>query len=441
MGVVQRVTIPYAPRAAFKPFHNRQKRWGSLVVHRRGGKTVASVNDLIKGALTCQRPDPRFAYIAPLYKQAKDVAWQYVKYYSLAVPGAVAHESELRVDYPNGGRVRLYGADNPDALRGIYLDGVVLDEYADMNPRIWGEIIRPALSDRKGWAVFIGTPKGRNAFFDIHEMARQDPDWFALTLPASESGLIDMDELADARKTMTQEQYDQEYECSFTAAILGAYYGKDIAQAERDGRVRDIPYRPDKPVGTMWDLGIGESDATGIWFFQQNGDWIDFIDYYEATGEGLPHYAGVLQEKRYVYGKHIAPHDIRNKEWGSGRARLEVARSLGITFRIAPRVAIMDGINAVRMLFPRFRFDAKKCAAGIEALRQYRQDWDEDRKTFRDKPRHDWTSHCADALRMGALALRDERGETPVAFQNPTMGQLTAEHFRRRQQLRDEYDE
>lgn len=440
MGHIQKVVIPYEPRDAFWPFHERQHRWASLVVHRRAGKTVASVNELIKAALMCPHKDPRFAYMAPLYKQAKDVVWTYLKYYALSIPGAVAHESELRVDLPNGGRVRLYGADNPDALRGIYLDGVVLDEYADMNPRVWGEVIRPALSDRKGWAVFIGTPKGKNAFYDLHMKAEIDPDWFTMSLKASESGIVDADELADARKSMTEEQYDQEFEISFSAAIIGAYYGKYIAKAEAEGRVTDVPYQPSKPVHTAWDIGIGQTDATGVWFFQQQGDWINLIDYYEAVGEGLPHYAKVLKDKPYVYGIHHAPHDIRNKEWGSGRARIEVASELGIRFRIAPSIGLIDGINAVRLLFGRFRFDQTKCEAGLEALRQYKQDWDDDRKTFRDKPRHDWTSHAADAFRMLALGVKDEKGEIPPPLRNPTMDEMVKAHFDRRSAMRSDDD-
>src|SRR4051812_47361524 len=176
--------------------------------------------DLIDAALRCTKERPRFHYIAPLYKQAKSVAWDYVKAYGLKIPGATAHESELRVDYPNGGQVRLYGADNPDALRGIYLDGVVLDEYADMDPRLWSEVIRPALADRKGWAVFIGTPKGRNALFETWKRASGDPrNWYSLMLKASETGLIPPDELDLARCELSEEQYAQEFECSFDAAI------------------------------------------------------------------------------------------------------------------------------------------------------------------------------------------------------------------------------
>lgn len=188
-----------------------------MVCHRRAGKTVASVNELIKGAALCDRPNPRFAYIAPLYKQAKDIAWTYLKQgvVPLVKYGAAIHESELRVDLPNGGRVKLYGADNPDALRGIYLDGVVLDEPAQIDPTLWPEVLRPALSDRLGWGVFVGTPKGRNAFYNVWREAEKNDDWFTLMLKASETGLLLDTELQAAREMMTEQQYRQEFECSF----------------------------------------------------------------------------------------------------------------------------------------------------------------------------------------------------------------------------------
>jgi hypothetical protein len=212
-GKIQAV-IPYAPRPQFVAFHGRQQRFALGVAHRRAGKTVACINDLIRGALTCSRPKPRFAYIAPLFKMAKSIAWDYLKHYALAVPGTTAHEAELRVDLPRGGQVRLHGADNPDALRGIYLDGVVLDEYAQMRPQVWPEVIRPALADRLGWAAFIGSPMGRNAFCELYETAKADPSWFVFRLKASETGLIPQDELDAARAAMSGDQYAQEFGCA-----------------------------------------------------------------------------------------------------------------------------------------------------------------------------------------------------------------------------------
>lgn len=411
--LAQRIVIPYSPRSQFLPFHDRQQRFAAIVAHRRAGKTVACINDLIRAALTCERENPRFAYIAPYFTQAKDIAWNYVKHYTAVIPGVETNESELRVDLPNGGRVRLYGAENYDRLRGIYLDGVVLDEPADIDPRAWPEVIRPALSDRRGWAVFIGTPKGRNAFYEIWAGdsdgkwpgAINDPDWFSLMLKASETGILDPAELEDARKIMSEDQYAQEYECSFEAAILGAYYGREMKRAEEDKRITRVPWEPKLKVHTAWDLGIG--DSTAIWFVQQSGKEIRVIDYYESSGVGLDHYAKVLQGKQYTFGDHILPHDAQVKELGTGRSREETLRSLGINPRILPAQSVEDGINSARLMLPKCWFDADKCKRGIEALRQYRRDYDEKLKNFKQRPLHDWTSHAADAFRYLALGLRE----------------------------------
>lgn len=401
----QRVVIPYSPRPVFLPFHNRIQRWAVIVAHRRAGKTVACVNELIKGALTCDRPNPRFAYIAPLYKQAKDVAWQYLKDFALVVPGAVANESELRIDFPTGGRVRLYGADNPDSLRGIYLDGVVLDEAADMSPRLFDEVIRPALSDRKGWAIWIGTPKGQNEFYDRWQMARANDDYLSIMLKASETGIVDRDELKDAARSMTPEQYAQEYECSFQAAVIGAYYGREMDSADNDGRIIPRLYDPGIEVNTAWDLGM--SDHTVIWFYQRAGMDIRLIDYYAAAGFGLDHYAKVLQDRGYKYGEHVFPHDAQVRELGTGKSRVETLQSLGVRPRIAPKLSVEDGINAVRRILPRCWFDQDKTAEGVKALRQYRREWDDKRKVFYERPLHDWASHPADAFRMLAVGMNE----------------------------------
>lgn len=376
-----------------------------MVCHRRAGKTVACVADLVCDAVMTKKQDARFAYVAPQFNQAKDVAWMYVKRLVYDQPGVKLNEAELRADFPNGARVRLYGADNPDRLRGIYLDGVILDEYADMRPSIWGEVIRPMLMDRKGWAAFIGTPKGRNEFFRIYERAEDDGEWFNLTLKASESGLLDAAEIAEARKELTPEQFEQELECSFEAAIMGAYWSKELAEAERAGRVCELTYEPALPVHTAWDLGIG--DSTAIWFFQVSGGEIRVIDHYENHGQGLPHYAEVMAAKGYAYGDDWVPHDAKVKELGTGRTRVETLVSLRRRPRVVPDHKLMDGINAVRQTLPRVWFDKVRCADGLEALRQYRTDYDEKTRAFKDTPRHDWSSHTADAMRYLAMAYRE----------------------------------
>jgi hypothetical protein len=387
------------------------------VTHRRAGKTVACVHELQRAAMSSPLVRPRFAYLAPFMKQAKAVAWDYLRaaVAPLRTAGATVHESELRIDYPGGGQVRLYGADNPDALRGIYLDGIVLDENADMDPRVWSEIIRPALVDRRGWATFIGTPKGRNGFFELWRRAQTEDNWFSMMLKASETGLIPESELALARRDLSEEQYAQEFECSFDATVIGSYYGKQLLRAELDKRIGNVPYEPAAMVWTAWDLGI--RDATAIWFAQTVGREIRIIDYYEAAGADLGHYVREINSRPYVYAGHILPHDVQVKEFSTGKTRLEVLQSLGVrNITLAPSHRIEDGINAVRLFMPKCWFDESKCQRGLDALKLYRSDYDEQLQVLRPGPIHDWTSHAADAFRYLAMTLHSS---IPSEFHRP----------------------
>lgn len=409
----------YAPRPLQAEIHRKLKRFSVLVCHRRFGKTVLCVNHLIDRALQCKKERPRFHYIAPLYKQAKQVSWDYFKAYSLGVPGTTANESELRIDFPNGARIQLLGGDDPDRLRGIYSDGVVLDEFAQMPRAVWSEVVRPALADRQGWAVFIGTPQGHNAFYEIYEAAKQDDSWYHACFRASETKYVDKEELAQAARHMSADQYAQEFECSFDAAIPGSYYGKLMREAEDAGRVCSVPHDPVASVETWWDLGIG--DATAIWFAQRVDREIHLIDYYENSGEGLAHYASILQQKReagdWVYETHVLPHDAQARELGSGQTRLETLESLGLKgIHVNKREAVGERIEAVRVMIPRCWFDASKCARGIEALKQYHQEWDDKRQSFKNMPYHDWTSHGADAFGEGAKFKRSKGFDTPIQY-------------------------
>lgn len=393
---------PYEVREQFMPLHGRDTRWFIGVAHRRAGKTVADINELVIGATKCHLSNPRFAYVAPQLNQAKDIAWVYLKEYTAFLSPKI-NESELWVELPGGARIRIYGADNPDRLRGIYLDGVVLDEFGDMDPTIWTQVIRPALSDRKGWAAFIGTPKGKNTFHRLWVDAEDDPDWTRLMLKASETGLLDAKELADARKMMTPDEYAQEYECSFEAAVRGAYYAKELNDAE--DRITSVPHDVRLQTYTAWDLGM--ADSTVIWFIQPHGREMRVIDVVKGEGVGLDWYAKRLQERDYLYAKHYLPHDVEVREMGTGKSRKEVLEGLGIKVTTCPNIPVADGIQAVRMLLPVCWFDKVKCKEGIEALRMYRRDYDEKRQEFRQSPLHDWTSHYADAFRYFAVAHRD----------------------------------
>lgn len=425
------ISTGYTPRPLQAKIHAELRRFNVLVAHRRFGKTVFAINHILDDALRNNLPDPRYAYIAPLRTQAKDVAWEYLKRYTGTIPSAVPNETELRVDLPGGRRIRLYGADNPDMLRGLYFDGVVMDEPAQQEPRVWAEIIRPALVDRRGWALFIGTPMGRNEFCRLYEGAtlgwlqedtsrKLDPDWLGLMYKASQTNVIAPSELEAAKQIMSAEQFEQEFECSFEAAIVGSYYGRLIADAEQSGRLSRALYDPKLPVVTAWDLGIG--DSTAIWFCQQIGNEVRLIDYEEAAGEGMSFFAKKLAERPYSYIDHICPHDADARmQDETGRTRREVLNSLGIRIRVLPKSDKADGIEAARVLLPRCYFDSGKCHRGLEALRQYRREWDEKAKTFRSYAMHDWTSHGADAFRYLAVGLKPPKAKRKVG-ERPNYG-------------------
>ena len=401
----------YKAREAFLDFHYRKERWAVLVCHRRAGKTVATICDTIRRAISENKPDARYAYIAPFYAQAKNIAWDYLL--KFAEPAIVkANQSELWVELVNGAKIRLFGADNPDSLRGLYLDGVVLDEYADMKPRLWGEIVRPLLTDRQGWATFIGTPKGHNAFYDIYNEAQKNNNWYVKTLRADQSGLIPQNELLDAQATMSANQYEQEFLCSFEAAILGAYYGQEMRRITDLDRITDIEYDPMFPCHTAWDLGF--NDSTSIWWFQVVHGEIRVLDHHSSNGQAIPYYTGLIKQKEeefnYTYGIHWLPHDARAKTLASGGKSIieQIATKIDIKqLKIVPNLSLQDGIQATRLALNRTWFH-NRCEEGIECLRQYQREWDDDKKVFRDRPKHDWTSHSADAMRYLAIVWRDE---------------------------------
>lgn len=413
----RRFVIPYRKRPQFADYHRRIERFAKIVAHRRFGKTVGTINDTIRAALRNPRrdPPPRYGYVAPTYTQAKDVAWGYLKRYSAPIPGVMISESELWIEYPNRARFRLYGADNYERMRGLYFDGVTIDEPAQIDPRAWPEVIRPTLVDFKGWATFIGTPRGRNWFYRVGRMDGSDdldPQFFHMVLKASETGILAPEELASVRKTLTPEQYEQEFECSFEAAVIGAYYGRLMSEAEKDKRLTGVPYDPSVPVWTWWDLGI--RDATAIWFAQLVGREVHLIDYYEATGAELGHYVKEIVGKPYIYGGHLVPHDAQARELGTGKSRLEVLDSLGLkNITVAAAHRVEDGINAVRIMLPRCWLDLRKCPRGIDALKLYRAEYDDKLQALRPRPVHDWTSHGADAFRIGAVMV-DSMTKTEV---------------------------
>ena len=398
-----RVEIPYAPRPLQRELHNAVTRFNVIVAHRRFGKTVFCINHALRAAIRNRLPSPRYGYVAPFRTQAKTVAWDYVKQFTAPIPGVQWNEAELRCDLPNGARITLFGADNFDAMRGVYFDGVVMDEYAQMAPSAWSAVVRPALADRTGWSIFIGTPQGRNSFWELYDKAPDQPDWSRFMYKASETGILPPDELKAARREMTPAMYAQEFECSFQAAILGAVYGTEIEFAEKEGRICRVPYEKGLPVHTAWDLGIG--DSTAILMFQLAGREIRVIDCIESFGVGLDWYVGELKSRPYVYGTHLLPHDVEVKELGTGRSRRETLSEYGLRCEVVPKQRIEDGINALRGVMSRMWFDNEKCRQAVEALRQYRYEYREKLNAFAAAPVHDWTSHVADAARYLAMGL------------------------------------
>ena len=407
------IRFDYDPREAFKPFHMREQRWSCMVCHRRAGKTVAAVNELVLRALYTPKKNARYAYVAPYYRQAKDVAWQYLKE---ATEGFAINqrESALRVELPNGAWITLYGADNPDALRGLYLDGVVLDEFGDCRPSLWGQVVLPCLADRKGWAVFIGTPKGRNHFYHIFQRSEKERNWYSLRLKASDSGILDDEEILEMKAQMDASEWEQEMECSFTAAVLGTFYSHIIQQMEVEHKIMPgaCQWNTDKPVYVAADIGI--SDSTAMWFWQHTPHGINVIDYEENQGKTLDFYFQVLRDKGYQYEEIWLPHDARAKTLQTGRSTIEQFLEQRFPVRMVPHLKVQHGIDAARKILPHCRIDTNNCFEGIEALRAYRRRFDELTKSFTDKPLHDWASDGSDAFRYMALVAKEQvRMEAP----------------------------
>ena len=412
------VTIPYTPRKQQAFIHKEldNHRFSVLCCHRRFGKTVMLINHLIKSCMTNNNHQPRFAYIAPTYSQAKKIAWDYLKHYTKNLPNTKYNETELRADFFNGSRIQLLSSENPDSIRGIYLDGAVIDEASQVSRELVDEVIRPALSDRKGWMSLCGTPKGmNNIFYDMYQKAQSTKDWFLYTARASETKLVDDDELKAALSVMGQATYNQEFECSFIGNVKGSIYGELITKLENEKRIARVPHDPSYPVNTAWDLGY--NDSTAILFYQNVGHAINIIDSYENNNKAFPHYAQILKEKDYSYGEHIGPHDLDQTDFATGRTRREVAYQLGLRFKIAPKLSIEDGIHAVKMLLPRCYIDVDNCKKFINALRHYHRKYKEKDRMYSAKPNHDWSSHFNDALRCLATGMERSQLQNKIQFQ------------------------
>ena len=405
-----KIQIPYTPRKHQAYIHQEldKHRYAVLCCHRRFGKTVMVLNHLIRAALTNTNHNPRYAYIAPTYKQAKSIAWDYLKFYTKNIPGTKWNESELRCDLVNGARITLLSSENFDSIRGIYLDACAIDEVAQVSQGLIDEVIVPALSDRKGKLFLIGTPKGmNNIFYDYYQKAQADPKWFLYKAKASETKIVDEEELSNALTVMGTAKYNQEFECSFIGNLEGSIYGDLVQELDDKGNIGAVPYDPSLPVNTAWDIGY--NDSTCIIFFQLLNHQLNIIETYENDNEALPHYIKFLQDKDYIYDTHYGPHDLDVTEFSNGKTRREVASALGVRFRIAPRILLEDGIHAVKMILPRCKIDSNNCADLLIALRHYHRKFNDKERIFKSKPVHDFSSHMCDALRVLATALDENK--------------------------------
>ena len=418
------LTLSYRPRSHFKPFHGSKKRWRYVVAHRRAGKSVAFINDLIRAALQNPRdvPAPRYAYVGPTFAQAKDLVWNYIKQYTRDLPGTTYLESELTCKLPTGAMITLYGGGQAyNRIRGLYLDGAVLDEYPLISPEALNSVIRPALADYQGFGIVAGTPAGRDHFYDLKVQAEHNLDlWDVFNIPVTETNALAEDEIAEMRRTLTPHQFEREMLCSFEAPVENSYYGDLMVEAKLQGRLTAVPYDPRAKVITAWDLGM--KDLTTIWFAQTIGQEIRFIDFLQGSGKGLDYYAARLQEKRYLYGFHLLPHDIKIRELGTGRSRFETLLSLGLEPLIVPDHSVADGIAGVRSVIPISWFDAERCELGIDALRSYHVQMAPSGGTVRDLPAHTWASHAADAMRYFAMGLHLTTAWAPGAFKRNVKG-------------------
>ncbi len=421
------VEIPYSPRNAFLPFHNRTQRWAEVICHRRAGKTVAAVNELQKKALTLVLPPdqavnpPRFAFMAPTRVRAKDIAWQYLKRFSECIPGRKVSESELFVEYPNGGRVTIYGADG-DRGMGLYLDGIVFDECDEIPPTV-DAVVLPALSDRKGWAVYMGILRGRHNLFKRFEKHRGDDKHFQLFLKASTSGILDDEELTILKENIGEAAFKMQMEGDVNASIAAAIYGAQMDKARAEGRITRVPIDPNCPMDFFFDIGHSKGgDDWALWPIQLAARDILCQGYHSRTGLVPSHYAkwclDFADKNDVPMGTVYLPHDGERQD-RHGKTAVDDLREAGIPrIKVVPRTPNRwDSINHLRGLFPRLLIDVSRCSdtwilgelempSGIDCLDYYSKKEIESTGLIEDVPVHNQYSHGADALRTMAEAHR-----------------------------------
>lgn len=443
----ERIVLPYnwKPRSYQRPLWNTMElgvdgkkggvRRAAVVWHRRAGKDLFGIN------FTASRAIERvglYWHLFPTYNQGRKIAWEgftkegrrFLDHFPKALIEG-QNDTEMRLKLKNGSIYQVVGTDSVDRLVGSNPVGCIFSEYSVSDPGAW-DLIQPILAENGGWAIFIYTPRGLNHGWKLFEMAQQTPGWYAQLLTVSDTKrddgtpVVSEQIIAEIRASgMPEEKIQQEFYCSFEAPLVGAYYSKQMQEAAKGSRITTVAHVPSLPVHTAWDLGY--NDAMTIWFWQEVANEIHFIDYIEASGEGLAYYISELKKKPYTYGRHKAPHDIEVTELGTGKSRREVARSLGLRFDTVPKHDVLDGIESCRNILPRCWFDKVKCKRGIEALKSYTKAWDDKSESYRDSPVHNWASHGADSFRTFAWSHKDKR-------------RLSDEDMERNQRQETEYD-
>jgi hypothetical protein len=378
--------------------------------NRRAGKDICAFNLMLRAAL---KKVGVYYYIFPTYSQAKKVIWdsitnsgdRFIDYIPTPLV-ASKNSQEMKIKLINGSLIQLVGSDSAsESLVGTNPIGCVFSEYALQDPKAY-QFLRPILLINGGWSLFISTPRGRNSLYDLYKIAIDNPEeWYVSYLTIKETKVVSEE---DVQKEIDEglisfDLAQQEYYCSWSKGVEGAYYSKYLDKMKLNNQIADIPWEHGFKVHTAWDIGV--RDSTAIIFFQMIGRTIRIIDSYEKNKEGLEHYVKIIQSKPYIYGKHIAPHDMGVTEFGTGTTRLEKAKDLGIKFILAPKISIMDGIESVRSAFSRMYIDDKKCASLLKALENYRQEYDSKNNVYKSNPLHNSASHFADAMRMLCVSL------------------------------------
>jgi len=387
------------------------------VMPRRAGKDVLCWNLMIRAAL---KTVGVYFYFFPTYSQAKKVIFDSLtndgmRFLDYIPPSLIesTNSQEMKIRLTNGSLIQLIGSDNIDSIVGTNPRGCVYSESSLQDPRAY-QFIRPILAANNGWVVFISTPRGKNWFYELFQIASHTPSWFAYKLTLDDTQHIPLQEIERERAEgiMSEDLIQQEYYTSWDMGVEGSYYSRYMDRMRLQGRIGDVPWVSECKVHTAWDLGM--ADLSIIIFFQTIGQTVRIIDYYENSGLGLDHYIKVLQQKPYVYGKHIAPHDIKVRELGTGMSRLEKARQMGLSFTVAPDLSIEDGIESVRATTSKIWIDSVKCVTLIKALENYRHEYDNKKKAYKGVPLHDWSSHASDAMRYLCISLPKTRdGASP----------------------------